>query len=142
MSYYKEPSRLPMPQRKLEFILPLAFSLLLPWAQAADATQRSPGQVLLVVNANSPISQAIADDYALKRNIKNVLSIQCQDSAVSTKNETIALADYTGFIETPIHAYLATHTNIDFVVLTKGIPIRITGSAMGSCDEPSRGPAA
>src|ERR1035441_2966266 len=34
----------------------------------------------------------------------------------------------------------AAHTNIDFIVLTKGIPIRITGSAMGSCDQNSREP--
>jgi uncharacterized protein (TIGR03790 family) len=101
----------------------------------------SPDQVLLVVNSNSPVSREIADDYALKRKIRNILSIQCQDSALNTKNETITLADYVQSIENPIRGYLATHTNIDFIVLTKGIPIRITGAAMGSCDEHSREPA-
>ena len=104
--------------------------------------KRSPDQVLLVVNASSAVSQAIADDYALKRHVRNVLSIQCQDSASSSKNETITLADYTQSIENPVRGYLATHTNIDFIVLTKGVPIRITGSAMGSCDEHSQVPAA
>ncbi len=126
---------------KGRFILMLVFSLLASSAYAGNAIQRSPDQVLVVVNTNSPVSQAIANDYAQKRNVKNLLSIQCQDSASSTRNETITLADYTQFIENPVREYLAAHTNIDFIVLTKGIPIRITGSSMGSCDEHSREPA-
>jgi uncharacterized protein (TIGR03790 family) len=124
------------------FILLLNFCLFVSWAQAENAVKRSPDEVLLVANANSPISIAIADDYARKRNIKNRLSVQCQDSALSTKNETIALTDYFEFIENPVRAYLTAHTNIDFIVLTKGMPIRITGAPMGSCDEHSRVPVA
>ncbi|HWY32966.1 MAG TPA: TIGR03790 family protein, partial [Candidatus Acidoferrum sp.] len=115
--------------------------MILPWAHAGNASRRSPDQVLLVVNANSPISLAIAADYAQKRRVRNVLSIQCQDSAVNTGNETIPLATYTELIENPIREYLATHDHIDFIVLTKGIPIRITGASMGSCDEHSQVPA-
>jgi uncharacterized protein (TIGR03790 family) len=103
--------------------------------------KRSPDQVLVVFNATSPVSQAIADDYARKRNIKHLFPVQCQDSALNTENETITFAAYTQSLENPIREYLATHTNIDFIVLTKGIPIRITGSAMGSCDEHSTVPA-
>jgi uncharacterized protein (TIGR03790 family) len=136
----KEPSYLPMINVIKSFALILTFSLFLSRADAGGVNKRSPDQVLLVVNTNSPVSQAISDDYALKRHVRNMLSIQCQDSAVSTKNETITLADYTRTIENPIHAYLVTHTNIDFIVLTKGIPIRITGAAMGSCDQNSREP--
>jgi len=105
-----------------------------------NSKKRSPDQVLLVINMNSPVSRETADDYALKRRITNVLPIHCQDSALNTKNETIALADYVQSIENPIRDYLAAHTNIDFIVLTKGIPIRITGSALGSCDEHSHEP--
>ncbi len=110
-------------------------------AYSGDRPRRPHDQVLLVVNTDSPVSRTIADDYARKRKIENRLSIQCQDSAVSTGNETITLAAYTQAIENPVREYLAAHTNIDFIVLTKGIPIRITGSAMGSCDEHSREPA-
>src|SRR5882757_9512724 len=124
------------------FILFLTFLLFLSWAHAGNATKRGPDQVLVVFNANSPVSQAIANDYAHKRNIKNLFSIQCPDSALSTKNETMTLAGYAQSIENPVREYLAAHTNIDFIVLTKGIPIRIAGSAMGSCDEHSREPAA
>ncbi|HEY4416395.1 MAG TPA: TIGR03790 family protein [Verrucomicrobiae bacterium] len=128
----------------LQFFLLLSFFCLFPpvvYSGEMTVKKRSPDQVLLVVNTNSPASREIAADYASKRRIENILPIQCQDSAVSAKNETIALADYTRAIESPIQTYLATHTNIDFIVLTKGIPIRITGSAMGSCDEHSREPA-
>ena len=118
----------------------LTFSLFLSSAHAGNENKRSPGQVLLVVNTSSPVSQAIANDYAAKRHIRNTLSVQCQDSALSARNETITLADYTQAIENPIRAYLAAHTNIDFIVLTKGMPIRITGAAMGSCDQNSREP--
>ena len=138
LSPFKKPSRSTI---KRHFILILIFSLVLPWAHAGNANRRSPDQVLLVVNANSPISSAIATDYAQKRRVRNVLSIHCQDSAVSTGNETIPLTTYTRLIENPIRQYLAAHTNIDFIVLTKGIPIRIAGSSMGSCDEHSQVPA-
>jgi uncharacterized protein (TIGR03790 family) len=121
-------------------ILAVVFSLWLSEAEAETPRKRSPDEVLLVVNTSSPISQAIADDYALKRRISNRLSVQCEDSALSAGNETITLADYTQDIENPVRAYLAAHTNIDFIVLTKGIPIRITGASMGSCDQNSREP--
>ena len=123
-------------------ILFFTFALILPWAHAGSTNKRSPDEVLLVVNTNSPISLAVGTDYSQKRHITNVLSIQCPDSAVSTGNETIPLTDYTRLIENPIRAYLAAHDGIDFIVLTKGVPIRISGSSMGSCDENSQVPAA
>ncbi|MGA2243464.1 MAG: TIGR03790 family protein [Verrucomicrobiota bacterium] len=123
-------------------VFALILWMLVPRVQAGNPNQRSPDQVLLVDNENSPVSQAIAHDYAGRRKIENRLSVRCPDSASSTANETIPLALYAQAIENPIWEYLAGHTNIDFVVLTKGIPIRITGSSMGSCDEHSREPAA
>ncbi len=129
---------------KAQLCLLLSSLCLLPspvYCVDAIAKRRSPDQVLLVCNVNSPVSRAIADDYALKRKVSNRISVQCQDSATSTKNETISLTNYIQSIEKPIREFLAAHTNIDFIVLTKGIPIRITGAAMGSCDEHSREPA-
>ena len=105
------------------------------WSYIANAGQRSPDQVLLVFNANSPISKAIADDYACKRHVTNILSIRCKDSAVSAENESIPLGDYQQSIETPVRKYLAVHTNIDFIVLTKGVPTRIKGASFGSSDQ-------
>ncbi len=98
--------------------------------------------MLLVSNMNSPISRDIADYYARTLHIKNRLSIQCPDSAVSSRDETIGFADYKQLIEGPIHSYLATHPKINFIVLTKGTPIRVSGAPMGSCDENSKEPEA
>ena len=84
----------------------LAFFGLLPLLAFAGnenvAQKRNPGQVLLVVNQNSPISKAIAADYTLKRHVKNIIRVQCQDSALSDRNETITLAAYTQSIESPV----------------------------------------
>jgi uncharacterized protein (TIGR03790 family) len=38
-------------------------------------------------------------------------------------------AAYLQEIEDPVRTYLAAHTNIDFIVLTKGIPIRVKSSS-------------
>ena len=117
--------------------------LLPPLSFGANSTaphKRSPDQVLLVVNENSPVSKAIAADYAAKRQVKNILSVQCQDSALNVRSETIPLATYTQSIESPVRDFLTSHPRIDFILLTKGIPIRITGAAMGSCDDKSREP--
>ncbi len=122
------------------FFLLCIFSWHAGAAPASGPMKRTPDQVLLVVNSLSPISQAIADDYAAKRHVTNVLSIQCQDSAISTRNETIPLAGFAQSIQDPIRDWLAKHPGIDFIVLTKGIPIRISGSDMGSCDEHSTAP--
>jgi uncharacterized protein (TIGR03790 family) len=123
--------------------MPLALLGLIPLMAFADknvAQKRSADEVLLVVNENSPVSKAIAEDYALKRRVRNILFVQCQDSALSAGNETIPFGDYSRSIESPVREYLARHTNINFIVLTKGVPIRITGAALGSCNDQSHEP--
>jgi uncharacterized protein (TIGR03790 family) len=99
----------------------------------------SPGEVLLVYNADSPISRAIAGDYAAKRRISKKVAIHCPDSAVATANETISLADYEQEIAGPVGEYLSRHHEINFLVLTKGVPIRIDGGYTGSRDEHTTG---
>jgi uncharacterized protein (TIGR03790 family) len=131
--------------QKRDFIHLAVFGLLPLAALAGNSVmpqKRSPDEVLLVVNENSSVSKAIAGDYALKRGVTNAVSVRCQDSALSSRNETITLVDYLQSIESPVRSFLASHTNIDFIVLTKGIPIRITGSPMGSCNENSHEPTA
>jgi len=96
-------------------------------------------EVLLVSNANSPISTAIAKDYAAKRGVTKTVVIWCADSSVSAANETISLADYKAQIAGSVAAYLKQHPEINFIVLTKGVPIRIDGGATGSRDENTTG---
>jgi uncharacterized protein (TIGR03790 family) len=113
-------------------LLVCLFSASLLHADSGDAASgRSPDEVLLVYNENSPISKSVADNYAEKRKVKNVISIRCVDSALKTDNETIPLAVYTESVEKPIRDYLAAHGEIQFIVLTKGIPIRICGAETG-----------
>src|ERR1035441_3961760 len=117
--------------RKAAF-LSLSLLLFLPWLACADnpggLQRRSPDQVLVVYNADSPVSQAIANDYASKRKVRNLLPVHYQDSALSTRSETMTPAAYAQAIENPVRAYLAVHTNFEFIVLTKGIPIRVKSS--------------
>ncbi|TSJ44018.1 TIGR03790 family protein [Mucilaginibacter corticis] len=90
-------------------------------AQNGKLTNR----VLVVKNVNSPISIAVADDYMKRRAVTNSLTIQCPDGAVNKDAETINYPDYVTAIETPLLAYLKKHPNIDFIVFTKGVPIRV-----------------
>lgn len=90
-------------------------------AQTTSLTSR----VLVVKNSRSPISTAIANDYMKRRGVSNVLNVSCPDGAVSQDAESINYPDYVTAIEAPIKAYLKSHAKIDFIVFTKGVPIRV-----------------
>lgn len=112
---------------------------------AADVPpKRSPDEVLLVCNESSRISRAVADDYAEKRQVRNRLAIHCVDSASHPEHETIPLEVYRAAIETPVKAYLAAHPQVQFIVLTKGVPVRISGAETGErpVDSPVNTPLA
>jgi uncharacterized protein (TIGR03790 family) len=107
---------------------------------SAEKSMHSASEVLLIYNADSPISTNIAKYYAAKRGITKSIMLHCADSAISTANETISLADYQRQIADPVSQYLALHYEINFIVLTKGVPIRVRGTATGSRDENVPGP--
>ncbi len=95
-----------------------------------------PENVLVVQNINSQVSMNIASYYMSKRNIPstNLCSISTIDSSQSTANERISPADYTSQIENPIRNFLTSRglTNtIQYIVLTKGIPHRLTVDPTG-----------
>ncbi|MFI5387556.1 MAG: TIGR03790 family protein [Fimbriimonadales bacterium] len=91
------------------------------------AVQSNPlsNRVLVVINADSSVSLNLGADYLKQRGVKDKLLIHCQDSSADANKETIAYSSFHEAIETPLRAYLAKHPRIDFIVLTKGIPIRI-----------------
>jgi uncharacterized protein (TIGR03790 family) len=99
----------------------------------------TPSEVMVVYNADSAISTAIAEDYRKRRGVTKSVVIHCADSAVSVADETISLADYTSKIAGPVSAFLKTHTEINFIVLTKGVPVRIDGGITGSRDQNTTG---
>lgn len=88
-------------------------------------------RVLIIENLDSPSSMQIVKHYMAKRGTKKVLQIHCPDSAVSAANETLPFEAFQESIAKPLNAYLATDPTIDFIVLTKGIPIRLTGAPTG-----------
>ena len=106
----------------------------------AEKTGHTAAEVLLISNGNSPVSTAVAKYYAAKRGVAKIVIVHCVDAAVSTANETIPVADYTRQIGDPVKQYLAQHKEINFIVLTKGVPIRVRGGDTGSRDEKRAGP--
>ena len=94
--------------------------------QSNDASR-----VLIVINQASPDSVQVGSYYRNKRNIpkSNVVFINVRDS------ETIPIAKYRSGIEAPVRSAInALSKPIDFIVLTKGVPIRISGKPGYSVD--------
>ena len=105
----------------------------------AAIARHTAREVVLVYNADSPISRAVAKDYAVKRGVTKSVAIHCADSAANTTHETISLADYEREIAGPVGHFLSRHQEINFLVLTKGVPIRIDGGETGSRAEHTTG---
>ena len=82
-------------------------------------------RVLVIRNINSVISMAVADDYMTRRNVTNFLNISCNDNSTNSNFNYLDFQYYVPTIENPIKNYLANHPEIDYIVLTKGIPNHI-----------------
>ena len=98
-------------------------SILLCALAVSVAAAAGPGNVLVVTNANSPDSAAVARYYMAKRGIaaKYLCKIDCPT------DEVIKDDVFTKTIRTPVGEYLTKSglkDKIDYIVLTKGIPIR------------------
>ncbi|MCE3015731.1 MAG: TIGR03790 family protein [Pirellula sp.] len=95
-------------------------------------------RVLVIENLDSPISMQITKHYVEKRGIQKRLQVHCPDSSLVAANETIPFVQFQESIESPLKAYLEKDPSIDFIVLTKGIPIRLTNAPIGfSNNQPS-----
>jgi uncharacterized protein (TIGR03790 family) len=91
------------------------------------AEAQSAANVLLVVNSTSAASGSVSRYYAERRGVPqdNVCSI------TTPATESISRADYLAQIEQPIWqciAGLRAHDRILYIVLTKDVPIRISGT--------------
>ena len=99
-------------------------ALALPWPAAAQSAEN----VAVVINTASPDSQRVAEHYIAARQIPeaNVFRI------ATTTDETIERAEYARTIEEPLAAAIrraGLHDRLLYLVLTKGIPLRIAGTA-------------
>ena len=93
---------------------------------APPARAQSPENVAVVINDNSPASVKIGDYYVRKRAIPkaNIFHIR------TSTDENIARPTFTASIEAPIATALARERLQDrilYLVLTKGVPLRIVG---------------
>jgi uncharacterized protein (TIGR03790 family) len=92
-----------------------------------EANAQGPENVLLLINSASPASIEIGTYYAQKRSVpsENIVRLQLP------LTESIERADYERLIETPLAAWLTrtfSQDRILYIVLTKGIPLRINGT--------------
>jgi uncharacterized protein (TIGR03790 family) len=80
--------------------------------------------VLVVFNARSADGRAIADRYVALRHVPeaNVLRIVCPETDEWT------LAEYRTTLETFVQQRIAADPDLDYVVLTRGIPFRLSDS--------------
>jgi uncharacterized protein (TIGR03790 family) len=88
---------------------------------------QTAANVAVVINTASPASQRIGEYYAKKRGLPaaNVLRIK------TSTDETIPRAGYEATIEAPLAGALARarlQDRILYIVLTKGVPLRIAGT--------------
>jgi uncharacterized protein (TIGR03790 family) len=100
----------------------------MPLLAAPSATAQTAQNVAVVINAASAASTRIGEYYVKQRAIPpaNVIRIRTTDA------EAIDRSLYLATIEQPIAAALARERLQDrilFIVLTKGVPLRINGTA-------------
>jgi len=113
----------------MSFRLPaLAVSVFLFLSLAGAAAAQTADNVLVVANDASPASVQIAEYYAQKRGV-------AADHVVHIKTapaDAVLRAEYLGAIEVPIGNWLLKNSLQDKVlciVLTKGVPLRVIGTA-------------
>lgn len=108
-------------------------SLIFLFTTALSGSAPSPDvkRVLVVINQNSPDSTVVGSYYVKKRSIpkENVVFVKV------TSNNNISTTEYTSGIEGAVRANLAKNKNkIDFIVLTKGVPLRLDNDGGNSVD--------
>jgi len=91
---------------------------------AASALAQTGENVLLVVNERSPVSVRTADLYADLRDVPDHNRCSLKTEVV----ETVDRATYQDEIEAPVAACLERTPEVRYVVTTKGVPLRISGT--------------
>jgi uncharacterized protein (TIGR03790 family) len=94
----------------------------------APALAQTGANVLLVVNEASPDSERIAAHYARVRSVPPEQILRVTVDAI----DDIDRATFTARIQTPIATWLQRHAAQDrilYIVLAKGIPLRIIGTS-------------
>jgi uncharacterized protein (TIGR03790 family) len=111
----------------LRVALRAACTLALSLFAVAAAHAQSGENVAVVINDASPASRTIGEHYIAKRGVpaSNVIHIN------TTQDEEVDRRTYTTAVELPVRAHIVQqrqHDRILYIVLTKGVPLRISGS--------------
>jgi uncharacterized protein (TIGR03790 family) len=106
-------------------VVACAFAVSLAYAAAAEA--QSGENVAVVINDASAASRRIGEYYASKRGLpaSNIIHIN------TTQDEEVDRRTYATAIEWPVRVRISQqrlHDRILYIVLTKGVPLRIAGS--------------
>lgn len=104
-----------------------AFALALVTVTASSAAAQSTDNLLLVVNEDSQASAQIGAYYAQKRGVPEGRIVRLK----APETESISRAEYVRLVESPIARFLARNALQDrilYIVLTKGVPLRIDGT--------------
>lgn len=107
----------------------LAALVLALLALASPALAQSGDNVLLVVNENSADSARIGEHYARARGVPQSQVLRVKTDAGA---DEIDRAAFDAEIQSPIAAWIRRNSAQDrilFIVLTKGIPLRVRGSS-------------
>jgi uncharacterized protein (TIGR03790 family) len=100
----------------------LLAALVTPLPAVAQTAQN----VLVVINADSPTSVEIGGYYAAKRAVRDDHVVRIRTAT----SDAISREEYVRTIQNPVAAWLV-HQNLQdevlYIVLTKGIPLRING---------------
>lgn len=117
-------SMLTIPSATIRTLCSFTLVLLL----AASSYGQTGRNVAVVINENSPASIQIGEHYAKKRAVpaENIIRIKTGTAEEASRQ------DYSTGIESPIAGALSRHALQDrvlYIVLTKGVPLRIIGPA-------------
>jgi uncharacterized protein (TIGR03790 family) len=105
-----------------------ALALLMLPPLARDAGAQTGANVLVVANETVPGSLRIAERYVERRAVPKEQLLRVTTAAT----DEISRQEFERLIQTPISTWLASHQAQDrilYIVLTKGIPLRIAGTA-------------
>jgi len=95
-----------------------------PAAPAYSLKSLEGAKVVVLINDKSEASKEIGKYYAEKRGLPavNVIKISCSPS------EMVTMSEYKSAIESPVRdRIMETGRAIDYIVTTKGVPIKIEG---------------
>jgi uncharacterized protein (TIGR03790 family) len=120
--------------RPIRAALPLlAVVAVFPWLLGGRMRPPPHGEVLVVVNSQSPLSVATGNYYADQRSVpaQNVLSLSIpllDPNLGNAADEQVNTANFTAWIRTPIENFLIANgltDSIQIIVLTPGIPLKV-----------------